>query len=115
MSGAPHSYRADIKAVEIAMTQFAQCVSVLAGNDMTRAEVMVAESRPALIEGFQAMVRLAERGDGPSLRTKALDEAADLVVEMMGRWDDYGDESKGRSLAEAIRALDATNSPEEKP
>jgi integrase len=45
---ATNSYR-DLQA---ALTQFAQCISVLAGDDRTRHEVMVEESRP-ILKGLQ--------------------------------------------------------------
>jgi hypothetical protein len=49
-----NSYR-DLQA---ALTQFAQCISVLAGDDRTRHEVMVEESRPILKAALAALASL---------------------------------------------------------
>ena len=42
-------------ALQAALTQFAQCISVLAGDDRTRHEVMVEESRPILKAALAAL------------------------------------------------------------
>jgi hypothetical protein len=57
------SYTQALAEIDAALTQLAQCISVLAGQDMTRPEVMVEESRPILKSAIRAAHGLH---DGPN-------------------------------------------------
>jgi hypothetical protein len=66
---AQNSYR-DLQA---ALTQFAQCISVLAGDDRTRHEVMVEESRPILKAALAALAKYAGELGYSTPRTDAME------------------------------------------
>jgi hypothetical protein len=63
--------------IENALTQFAQCISVLSGQDRTRPEVMVEESRPILKKAIAALRQCGPNDAQDAARYRWLRDAHD--------------------------------------